>query len=63
MLALKRPLEAEPSPQPQVSTDMQTPLRDISPDAPAPAVAVEPIRRSVRIKRMNQQAESHRDGT
>ena len=56
MLALKRPLEAEPSPQPQVSTDMQTPLRDNSPDVLAPAVAVEPSRRSVRVKRVKQQA-------
>ena len=58
MLALKRPLEAAPSPQPQppVSTDMQTSPRDNSPDAPAPAVAVEPSRRSVRVKRVKQRA-------
>ncbi len=56
MLALKRPLEAEPSPQPPVSTHMQTPQRDNSPDAPAPAVAVEPSRRSVRVKRAKQRS-------
>ena len=42
MLALKQPLEAEPSPQPPVST--------------APVVAVEPSRRSGRVKRAKQQA-------
>ena len=42
MLALKQPLEAEPSPQPPVST--------------APVVAVEPSRRSGRVKRAKQRA-------
>jgi len=54
MLALKQELQAVPSSQPPVSTDVQTPSRDGSPDPPSPAVAVEPSRRSVRVKRAKQ---------
>ena len=50
-LALKQSLQAGPSPQPPVSTDVQTPSRHGSPDPPPPAIAVEPSRRSVRVKR------------
>jgi hypothetical protein len=54
MLALKQEMQAVPSSQPPVSTDVQTPSRDGSPDPPSPAVAVEPSRRSVRVKRAKQ---------
>jgi hypothetical protein len=54
MLALKQELQAVPSSQPPVSTDVQTASRDGSPDPPSPAVAVEPSRRSVRVKRAKQ---------
>ena len=54
ILALKQSLEAVPSPQPPVSTDVQTPPHANLPDSPPPALTSEPSRRSVRVKRVKQ---------
>mmetsp|Transcript_2609 Transcript_2609/g.9465 ORF Transcript_2609/g.9465 Transcript_2609/m.9465 type:complete len:411 (+) Transcript_2609:62-1294(+) len=54
ILALKQSFEAVPSPQPPVSTDVQTPPHANLPDSPPPALTSEPSRRSVRVKRVKQ---------
>ena len=54
ILAMKQSLEAVPSLQPPFSSDVQTPQRAVSPAPSPPAVAVEPNRRSVRVRRATQ---------
>jgi len=54
ILALKQSLEAVPSPQPPVSTDVQTPPHANPPDSPPPALTSEPSRRSLRVRRVKQ---------
>ena len=53
ILALRQSFEAVPSPQPPVSTDVQTPQHANLPESP-PALTSEQTRRSVRVKRAKQ---------
>ena len=51
ILAMKQSLEAVPPLQSPFLSDVQTPQRAVSPAPSPPAVAVEPSRRSVRVRR------------